>query len=132
MTAQQWRLMTSILLLVLLAGCGDQLATYGVSGTVLLADGQPLPGATVSMESVEGSHSATAQTDAAGRFEMSTYAPGDGLPLGTYRAVVLPPASLDPDRSQPVLFDPKYSSYETSGLEFTIDGSTDVLMIRLD
>lgn len=132
MMTQRWRLTVSALLLALLSGCGDQLATYPVSGTVTLADGQPLAGATVSMESVEGGHSATAQTDAAGRFEMGTYAPGDGLPLGTYQALVLPPAGLNPDRPQPALFEPKYSAYQTSGLEFTIAGSTDELMIRLD
>lgn len=121
----------SVLLLALLAGCGNQIQTYPVSGTVTLPDGRPLAGATVSMEAVDHSVSATAQTDAQGRFALSTLESGDGVPRGKYRALVLPPMSADPDQAAPMPFDPKYTRYETSGLEFEITGATDSLTIQL-
>ena len=98
-------------------------------------EGEPqlvmLAGATVSMESVDQSVSATGQTDAEGRFAVGTLKPGEGVPPGTYRAVVQPPMGADPDQPAPMPFDPKYTRYETSGLEFEITGATDSLAIQL-
>ena len=63
---------------------------------------------------------------------MSTMESGDGVPRGTYRAVILPPMGADPDQPMPMPFDPKYTRYETSGLEFTIEGPIDDLEIHLE
>jgi hypothetical protein len=123
--------LTTLVLLSMLGGCGDGMKTYPVRGTVTLPNGQPLAGGTVSMEAVDQTVSGMAQTDAQGRFAMSTLEVGDGLPPGNYRALVQPPGSLDPDQPAPMPFNPKYTRYETSGLEFTIEGSVDDLKIQL-
>ncbi len=134
MPSQQRRLAVLSILSVLsiLGGCGRGITTYPVRGTVTLDNGEPLAGATVSMEAVDQSLSATGQTDAQGRFTMSTLKAGDGMPPGTYRALVQPPASPDPDSPTPMPFDPKYTRYDSSGLEFTIDGPVADLRIRLE
>ncbi len=129
---RRWHTLPAILAVFsILGGCGGGMTTYPVRGTVTLDNGEPLAGATVSMESVDHAVSATAQTDAQGRFAMSTLEAEDGLPLGQYRALVQPPASPDPDQPAPMPFDPKYTGYETSGLEFTVEGRVDDLKIRL-
>ena len=132
-SSQRWcPLVPTVLVLALLGGCGRRIATYPVRGTVTLVNGEPLAGGTVSMESADNSISATGTTDAQGRFAMSTLESGDGVPRGTYRAVILPPMGADPDRPTPMPFDPKYTRYETSGLEFTIEESIDDLKIHLE
>ena len=113
-------------------GCGSGIKTYPVSGAVTLDSSEPLVGGTVSMVSLDNSISATATTDDQGRFSMGTLKPGDGVPPGTYRAVVLPPIGLVGDEPQPAPFDLKYTRYETSGLEFTVEGSIDDLTIHLE
>lgn len=115
----------------LLAGCGPRLEAYPVSGTVSLPDGSPLAAAIVSMDSADQSVSATARTDEQGRFSMTTLRPGDGLPRGTYRVVVVPPDPVDADRPGPQAFDPKFMQYTTSGLEVIVDGTPVVIDIRL-
>ena len=119
------------LLLTVLVGCSNQKGTYPVKGILMLANGQPLANASISMEATEGSLSAIGRSDANGRFEMSTYSTGDGMPRGIYRALVMPPSGDDLDVRQPTLFDPKYSSYQTSGLQFTIEGAVEDLEIQL-
>jgi len=122
----------TLLVVVLLVGCGERIETYPVRGTVTLGDDEPLAGATVSMESTDHSLSATGLTDPQGRFAMGALAPGDGMPRGEYRAAVQPPAAPDPDQPTPPPFDPQYMRYETSGLEFTVDGPVDDIEIRLE
>ncbi len=129
---RRWHTVPAMLaVLSILGGCGRGITTYPVRGTVTLDNGEPLAGATVSMEAVDQSLSATGQTDAQGRFALSTLKPGDGVPRGKYRALVRPPMGADPDQPFPMPFDPKYTRYETSGLEFEITGATDSLAIRL-
>ena len=129
---RRWHTVPAILVaLSILGGCGRGITTYPVRGAVTLSNGEPLAGATVSMEAVDRSVSATAQTDAQGRFALGTLKPGDGVPPGTYRAVVQPPMGADPDQPAPMPFHPKYTRYETSGLEFEITGATNSLAIQL-
>jgi hypothetical protein len=84
------------------------------------------------MQSEELSLSAKALTDDQGRFTMTTFKLNDGLPKGTYRALVLPPIGPDPDRATPVPFKNKYMRYESSGLQFTIDGPVEKVQVRLE
>ena len=123
----------AVLVALASVGCGESgPKTYPVSGTVTLSSGDPLVGGTVSMTSLDNSLSATGRTDARGRFAMGTFGSGDGVPRGTYRAVILPPVGADADAPQPAMFNPRYSRYETSGLEFTVEGPIDDLKIHLE
>jgi hypothetical protein len=73
-------------LLMAAAGCGSGQGTVPVDGIVTL-DGQPLEGAAVSFAPAKG-RPATAQTDAAGKFKLTTFAAGDGAMPGPYKVGV--------------------------------------------
>src|SRR5947208_8900535 len=82
---------------MLFVGCGKA-RTSPVEGTVLL-DGKPLAGASIQFIPQGGGKDATGQTDAGGRFAMSTFQPRDGVLHGSYKVVISPPAgSADPVR----------------------------------
>ena len=78
----------SLLLVVLLAGCGGSISS--VSGTVTL-DGKPLADATVQFVPDGVGRDATGQTDKNGYFSMSTLKPGDGVVAGNYKVVISRP-----------------------------------------
>ena len=96
--------------LLAVSGCGDgKIARYPVTGTVTV-DGKPADGATVIFCPVEGEpefmrERPFSQTDASGRFELTTLEPKDGAPAGDYTVMVRwlatsgpQPANVDPDR----------------------------------
>jgi hypothetical protein len=83
-------------LAALLAGCGGS-RTSPVEGVVLL-DGQPLVGASVQFVPQGTGRDATGQTDAGGKFTMSTFKPQDGVLPGEYKVVISPPLGT-PDRT---------------------------------
>jgi hypothetical protein len=110
------------------AGCGSKM--YSVQGKVVYQDGRPFPGGQVifqpedegAMFSVRGD----IQSD--GNFRMGTHTNDDGVPAGTYRAVVIPPPSPNPDerrRPRPLLH-PRFQSFDTSGLKYTVPGDQEL------
>ena len=95
-------------LLAVAAGCGDgRVACYPVSGSVTVK-GKPADGAQVVFHPAAGESAAprpTAVVGADGTFKLTTYAAGDGAPVGSYKVTVrwLPkkkgPGEMDgPDR----------------------------------
>jgi hypothetical protein len=82
---------------VLFSGCGDgRVARYPVFGAVHV-DGQPAEGAIVIFCPTETSPEAerlrpSGQTDAAGKFGLTTLEAGDGAPAGKYKVLVQWPA----------------------------------------
>jgi hypothetical protein len=76
-------------------GCGaqnaDRLAVFPVDGQVTL-DGQPLANALVILHPRDASDpralAARGQTDASGKFKVTTYEAGDGAPPGEYAVTV--------------------------------------------
>ena len=124
------------LILVLLAsvgvvGCGGKQQRYQVAGHIVLDDGTPVVGASLSLESQDGTIHATAITNENGEFALGALKPGDGLPAGEYRALVMSAVDFDAANPPPPPFHSKYSRYQTSGLKFTIQADTDQLEIRL-
>jgi hypothetical protein len=73
----------------MLAGCGGPRLSP-VEGVVLL-DGKPLADAAVQFVPQSAGRDATGQTDAAGKFVMSTKNPRDGVHPGAYKVVISPP-----------------------------------------
>lgn len=89
-------------------GCaqGDRTPTAPVRGTVLL-DGTPVEQGTITFES-EGSRPATGKIADGQIVEVTTYEPGDGVPIGEHRVtiqVVSPDGQID------------MSSYDNPGSE---------------
>lgn len=106
---------------VLLIGCGPSL--YPAGGTVTYEDGIPVPGdGTVVFEGTVGGRLEMARGAIGpdGRFQLSTLKPGDGAYAGTYH-VKLVPAPSDPDQpTRSPKYHPRYTEFETSGLEFEV------------
>lgn len=75
-----------------------------LSGTVTV-DGKPIAGAFVVLHALKNSEVAAVTpngvTDESGNFEISTYAPNDGAPEGTYLATVSWPEALQGSGSEP-------------------------------
>jgi hypothetical protein len=114
--------------LVLLAagGCGPRL--YPVRGLVTYPDGRPVTEGLVVFESDGAGKPVTARGDIRpdGRYELSTFRPGDGVPPGKYHVLVAPRSDPNAvDRApKPPPFDPRYASFQTSGLEVEVAGGT--------
>lgn len=100
-------------------GCSE--GRYPVHGTVTREDGAPVKESMVVFESMDRQPNITARADvgANGEFELGTGAPGDGAPAGKYRVKVTQLVS-NPDEPPQVTFDPSFSDFNTSGLEFEV------------
>ena len=113
-----------------LVGCGSGHApTYPTSGKVTFTDGKTLGGGSVSFRSLDEARATSArgmiQPD--GSFVLTTFEQGDGAVEGRHQALVSVPISPEQDDYKggppPAAIDSKFSSFTTSGLEFTV--STD-------
>jgi len=111
------------LAVVALGGCAQK--TYPVTGKVAFKDGKPLAGGMVVFSPMDPATTVGARGYilADGSFELSSERPGDGSLTGRYRVLVKPPlqgkGEDDPLRKVP-LIDPRYTKFETSGLEFEV------------
>ena len=115
----------------ILVGCGgeDQPPTFAVSGTVIFPDKKPLVGARIQFRAEGESTTITARgtTDDQGRFELTTFSQGDGAIEGNHLVAVSAYVPDDFDgmtaaerRRAMFPIDPKFKSYETSGLTATV------------
>lgn len=77
---------------LVLAGCEavpeHQKGTVPVKGSVTL-NGSPVPGATVTFLAPKDGRSASAVTDAQGRYALTTFRRGDGALPGDYNVIVM-------------------------------------------
>src|SRR4051812_40667684 len=116
-----------------LSGCGG--GKYPVRGTVTLDDGTPLAKGLIVFERVDGGPPVTARGDVGpdGRYALSTEKPGDGVPPGRYKVLVNPLDLSDvPDDQKTLPFDVKYTKFDTSGLEYTVQSGENDFPIRLE
>jgi hypothetical protein len=120
LAAWRWRLV-ALLILVAAAGCGGS-KLYPVEGKVIFPDDTPLTAGTVEFGPVDKDAilAPRGEIQADGTFRMSTFKEGDGAPEGEYRVLVTPPENADPDRPRPKSFDPRFTSFEKSGLKYTV------------
>ena len=118
-------------LLLTVAGCSKSMQP--VRGKVTLPDGTPVNGALVVFEGEGGDKAVTARGDVQtdGGFEMSTYKPGDGVPIGKYKVLVAPPPMVNADAPARPPFDTKYSNFATSGLRFDVKAGNNDFPIQV-
>lgn len=126
-----FRLVLAVGAVALAAGCGeDHPPTYPVRGRVTYADGTPLARGWIELEPVSRVPAVTArgQIQADGTFELTTFESGDGAVAGKHRAAVvvpLPEGAGDDPRALELAIDPRFNSFETSGLEFAVSSEVD-------
>jgi hypothetical protein len=100
MTRRMW--MAGFCVLLLLGGCGPRgggakPGTYPVSGKVVRADGQPLPGGVVVFHPKDPpGNEAMGHVEKDGTFQMGTFGKADGVIPGRYAVTVEPLAVRSP------------------------------------
>jgi hypothetical protein len=108
--------------LAALSGCGKK-TLFPVSGTVVWQDnGQPageLASGMVILETPAGAPIAQGDIRPDGTFRLGSTAPGDGAVLGKHRVAVFESRQGDPP--PPPKMDEAHSSFDTSGLEITVE-----------
>ncbi len=111
------------------AGCGPGLQP--VRGKVTYEDGSPVTKGIVVFESTDEKHALTARGDLAsdGAYCLGTHKPSDGVRPGKYRVLVAPRIENPDQPEQP--FDPRFSSFKTSGLEFEVKSGNNEFPIKV-
>jgi hypothetical protein len=123
------------LALVVLGGCGAR--KYPVVGKVVYRDGTPFPGGMVIFSPMDPTNPTGARgyIREDGSFELSTDKEGDGSLEGHYRALVRPPVPGGPeDAARPhlLLIEPRFTKFETSGLEFEVRPGKNEFTLTVD
>jgi hypothetical protein len=125
-------------LLFSLSACTPNTKLKGlVSGQgIVMYEGQPVEGATVSFSPSGEGRAAVGITDKAGKFVLMTLNPGDGLAPGEYKIIVTkivdkvtPETKTSPSKSERTYFLPvKYADLNTTDLKVTIppEGKNDI------
>jgi hypothetical protein len=128
-----------ILAVVAFGGCGSKNPpTYRAGGVVTFPDGKPLTNGWVEFQPLDAPVRVTARGSihADGTFALGTFRPNDGAMAGQYRALVAPalPISDAEIRSMPPPIAPRFRSFETSGLKFTVtsDPAKNQFAIRVE
>jgi hypothetical protein len=132
--SKKWRaLAIAALLLPGVVGCGAKL--YPVHGQVTISDGKVLTEGMVVFESKDAEKAVMSRGEIStdGSYNLGTLKPGDGAYPGKYRVLVAPksdPNAIDkPGKAPP--FDPSYSAFATSGLEFEVTAGPNDFPIKV-
>jgi hypothetical protein len=109
-------------------GCSEGVDRVKVTGQVLI-DGKPVPAVFIRVYP-KGARDSSSDLDAEGRFDLRSYNPGDGVPLGTHKVTINGREILQ-NRQQKWHAPPKYTRVGSSGLTLEVTGSTDDAVIEL-
>lgn len=136
-------------------GCGqgssvDHPTTYPVTGTVTY-EGAPVEGATVTFRPTTGNQAAFGNTDASGKYSLTTFVSGDGALPGDYKVKIakyevqestssgegddyVPPEELPEGASTGPknLLPEKYNNDATSGLTATVTEGDNMVDFKLE
>ena len=119
-----------LVLAALAAGCGrGRPPVVPVSGTVTV-DGKPLAGGAITVAPEKG-RAAGGRIGPAGRFELSSWQPGDGVAPGTHRVEVIAAKTLSGNRRQ-WLVPKKVRNLATSPLRLEVTGPTTAAVIAIE
>jgi len=118
----------SVALLVATIGCSNgNPKTYEVTGFVRFPDGRPLTSGTIEFQSMdhELQIGATSEIDENGEFELGTFEVDDGAIEGRHRVVVVSSHEIGTGAERPGLIEPsklhpRFSDFNTSGLEYEV------------
>lgn len=118
-------------------GCSRRPRVYPASGRVVFSDGSPLPGGRIELRSREHPYSARGRIERDGRFELTTFTPGDGALAGPHQVIVLPESVLNLDNPEEHLahvrpVNPKLGRYATTWLEVIIDPDGDNRQLSIE
>jgi hypothetical protein len=119
-------LMISITLLT--AGCSRQVP---LGGRITFEDnGEPLTEGTIAF--VSGNNQARSEIDKDGKYTLGFREEGDGLPKGEYKVYIQAVHIEIQTGTETPLIAAKYANPDTSGLTFTVDGTTKTFDIKVE
>ena len=107
-------------------GCQEgPVPTYPTSGTVTVKNQVSVAGGRVEFRLMDNPHLVVSRgyIGKDGAFILGTFEAQDGAPAGKHRVVVYPPSPPGDHDANPrakSVIDPKYLSYDTSGLEYEV------------
>jgi hypothetical protein len=131
-TAFRVRFLLAAALGILSVGVSCSRPKYEVKGVVAYDDGTPYSGGgIVAMEAeIDGKRvMARGAIGSDGRFTLASQRPDDGAFAGTYRVRVLPPVVIDGPATRGL--DPRFQSFDTSGLSFEVGSGKNEFTISL-
>ncbi len=132
MTLKSFASLGAVGLVFLAIGCSGR-GLHSVRGKVVFAeDGSPLGGGWVYFENKDGGGSPDSPIASDGSFELRTAQPGDGAAPGTYRVMIKPPEQSVPEgQRRPLIIDPRFTSFETSGIELVVEAKKNFFEIKV-
>jgi hypothetical protein len=122
----------SLFAVCLISGCGRRTKVYPVHGRVITSDAAPVKYGIVEFRSLDSGQLARGKLDQDGKFTLTTFRPDDGAVEGKHAVVVVQLifgniAGLDVQHvhDHGPAIDPKFSSYQKSGLSATVNPTED-------
>lgn len=127
-----------VLLALMSVGCGT--GVYPVEGKVVWADGSPateLAGSQVAFEQPVANTTARGTINPDGSFRLTTNTPDDGAVPGEHKVLVIEVgrkslAGPDGTNIAPGALDPKFYTFETSGLSATVKPGTNEVTLKVE
>ncbi|MFT5526183.1 MAG: hypothetical protein ACI9G1_004762 [Pirellulaceae bacterium] len=122
--------------LLIFSGCGTNIVP--MKGKVVFSDDQKvateLEGYYLSFFCVADDTMATANINADGTFEISTFGDLDGLKLGEFRVTINPPVDNNTGEmiEDNLVYDPKYNTFQHTDLTVTVTAETKEIILPLD
>ncbi|MEA1952302.1 MAG: hypothetical protein U9N87_13035 [Planctomycetota bacterium] len=124
----------------LLCACGSgRPDTHATKGKVVFPDGSPLPGGTIMFQSIgakgETVYNARGLIKQDGTFAMTTFEPNDGAVGGEHRVLVresAPVGDFTSPSANAKLVDPRFMSFDTSGITVNVKEEDNDLIIKID
>jgi hypothetical protein len=118
---------------VMIAGCPDGKKTYPVKGKFVWPDGssaKELAGSGVAFQCPEQQVSSHGTIDEEGCFVLRYDKPGDGTVAGKHRILIL--LGVDDGGRKMQIVHPRYENYKTSGLEVTVEPTTNEFVLKVE
>lgn len=122
----------TMLLAMMATGCGGErrVPTFVATGTVVAADGSPVPHALVVLHPEDQASTVPkprGTTDDQGRFQLSTYATNDGAPEGNFVVTLEQWYRDDPNDAPKNHLPPTLGKVESSGIRVAISKGENTL-----
>ncbi len=128
-----------VLLFPFVCACGSgRPDTFATKGKVVFADGSPLAGGTIMFQSSghgDQVFNARGLIKQDGTFQMTTFDSNDGAVAGEHKVLVreaAPASDFAPPSATAKLVDPRFMSFDTSGLTVNVKEENNDLTIKID
>jgi hypothetical protein len=123
---------------LLLVGCADHRPPRGKVSGIVTYQSKPVPTGTVTFFPKAGGPTAQGDIGPDGRYELTTFDPGDGAVLGSHSVMIEAWRLLPTDPTKDgmpngvMILPPKYSNPSTSGLTAEVQAGENTIHFTID